>query len=346
MTINEYSGLLDEFLERWTLDEVKKMKLPDYVGVRNKDTFCQWVETKTRILGSIKGMTSIKFGIYERKDPKQKPKKYRNDNKYSWLSGYGNNRQEAFEHTKRDIITTIIMAGAGKFDLIDEIKLPDLFKWKVAFLYSNERLIPIFKREVLIRIANHFGLKTTRKTKISEIHNLMIMNKPVNLDVYSFMHQLYTQFGQKKQSSSSKGTIKRTTRKSTSKKNTATQIRKGASPFMVVQKHNFLQEKLKTELIKKYGKPNVLIEENFVDIKLLQPKYISFYEVKSSSYASECIKEALGQILLYSHNDTDPRPKRHIVVGQYPPTDNEKKYINFLKKNLKLDFQYINIALD
>jgi hypothetical protein len=346
MTINEYSLLLDEFLERWTLDEVKKMKLPDYVGVRNKDTFCQWVETKTRILGSIKGMTSIKFGIYERKDPKQKPKKYKNDNKYSWLSGYGNNREAAFEHTKKDIITTIILAGIGKFDSIDEIKLPDLFKWKVAFLYSNERLIPIFKREVLFRIANHYGFKTTSKTKISEIHNLMIMNKPAQLDVYSFMHQLYNQFGQKKQSISKKGKTKRTTRKPSFKKNTSAQSRTVARSFIVIQKHNLIQEKLKEDLIKKFGIQNVLIEENFVDIKLIQPKYISFYEVKSSSYACECIKEALGQILLYSHNDTDPRPKKHIIVGQYPPTDNEKEYIIFLKENLKLDFQYINVSLD
>ncbi|MBK8396303.1 MAG: hypothetical protein IPL26_13850 [Leptospiraceae bacterium] len=42
------------------------MQLQDYVGLKNKDAFCQWVETKTRLLGSIKGLTSIKFGIYER----------------------------------------------------------------------------------------------------------------------------------------------------------------------------------------------------------------------------------------------------------------------------------------
>jgi len=68
-------------------------------------------------------------------------------------------------------------------------------------------------------------------------------------------------------------------------------------------------------------------------------------EVKSSSYASECIKEALGQLLLYSLNDNDSRPKKHIVVGQYPATDNDKKYINFLKDNLKLEFDYMNIEI-
>jgi hypothetical protein len=59
----------------------------------------------------------------------------------------------------------------------------------------------------------------------------------------------------------------------------------------------------------------------------------------------ECIKEALGQILLYSLNDQDERPKKHIVVGQYPATENDTIYINFLKKNLKLEFEYIHTSI-
>ena len=60
----DLEALLDEFLKRWDYDTVKKLTLADYVGLGNKDTFCQWVETKTKILGSIKGSPSIKFGIY------------------------------------------------------------------------------------------------------------------------------------------------------------------------------------------------------------------------------------------------------------------------------------------
>lgn len=65
-----------------------------------------------------------------------------------------------------------------------------------------------------------------------------------------------------------------------------------------------------------------------------------FYEVKSSSCASECIKETLGQILLYSLKDSDKRPKKHIVVGQYPTIENDKnleylrtKYSEYLPNN-------------
>jgi hypothetical protein len=351
MTINELKELLDEFLDRWTIDNVQNLTLQEYVGLGNKDTFCQWVETKTRMLGSIKGMTSIKFGIYERKDPTKKPKNYKNDDKYSWLQDYGDNRKTAFENTKRDIIKIIELSEVGRFEQIDKILLPDLFKWKVAFLYSNERLIPIYKRAVLDKIANHFGLRTDRHTKISEIQNVMMLNKPAYLNVYEFMRLLYDQFGENEDKKEIVGTSsrkgqKRITRQATNSRNTNSQTRTVTRSYVAEQKHNKIQEALEAMLIKQYGKKNVILEENFVDIKLIQPDYISFYEVKSSSYASECIKEALGQILLYSLNDTDIRPKNHIVVGQYPATDNDKKYINFLKKNLKLEFEYLNVEIE
>jgi hypothetical protein len=305
MTIDELKELLDGFLDRWTIDNVSNLTLQEYVGLGNRDTFCQWVETKTRLLGSIKGLTSIKFGIYERKDPAKKPKNYKNDDEFSWLQGYGDDRKSAFENTKRDIIKIIKLSEVGKFEQIDNILLPDLFKWKVAFLYSNERLIPIYKRVVLFKIANHFGLKTDRNTKISEIQNAMMLNKPTYLNVYEFMRQLYNQFGENNDKREIVVTTiikrkRRTIRRATSVRNTNTQIRTVTRSYVAEQKHNKIQEALETLLIKQYGKENVILEENFVDIKLIQPDYISFYEVKSSSYASECIKEALGQILLYS----------------------------------------------
>lgn len=351
MNIDECKELLDFFLVRWTTENILNMTLEEYVGLGNQDTFCQWVETKTRMLGSIKGMTSIKFGIYERKNPDKTPTNYKNDDKYSWLRGYGDSRKTAFENIKSDIINIMKLSEAGKFEQIDHILLPDLFKWKVAFLYSNERLIPIFKRDVLLRIAEHFGHETDRNTKVSDIQSVMMLSKPAYLDVYTFMRKLYDQFGNEDDKIEIAGRIIRikpirTKRKGAGSRNIEAQIRSGGNSYVAQQKHNKIQEALVKLLSDTYGKENVLLEENFVDVKLIQPEYVSFYEVKSSSYASECVKEALGQILLYSMRDADTRPRKHFVVGQYPATDNEKKYIEFLKSSLNLEFDYINVELD
>ena len=348
----EQKEILNGFLDRWTIDHIKNMTLEEYVGLGNKDTFCQWVETKTKMLGSINGMPSIKFGIYERKDSIQKPKNYQNDNKYSWLRRYGDNKQSAFNTIKQYLIKIIQLSEIGEFKEIEKIFLPNLFKWKVAFLYSNERLIPIYKKDLLVKIANSYNLQADGNTAISEIQNVMILNKPIDLNVYDFMIKLYEQFGkyingEKIVNDSTQKKQKRIKRKAANKRNTDPQTITSKSSYTTYQKHNKIQEALKDLLVKQYGKKNVILEENYVDVKLIQPDYISFYEVKSYSYASDCIKEALGQLLLYSLNDhDDTRPKRHIVVGQYPATDNDKKYIDFLKKNLKLKFEYQDVKIE
>lgn len=353
MTTYELNEMLDEFLNRWPYVEIQNMSLEQYVGIEDKDTFCQWVETRTRKLGSIKGLTSIKFGIYKRKKPTAKPKNYRNDDKYSWLKGYGENRTEAYSNVKSDVLKIIKLSELGRFEQIDDIILPDLFKWKIAFLYSNERLIPIYKREVLDDIGLHFGMASDKLVKISNIQQVMMLNKPANLDVYEYMRQLFNTFSKVEEKETISDTIsdshrprKKPKRKGTSIRNTKTYIRTMSRSDVVQQKHNKIQERLQKTLAKKYGKENVILEENFVDIKLTQPDYLGFYEVKSSSYASDCVKEALGQILLYTYHDEDRRKKRIYVVGQYPANDLDMGYIEFIKKNLKLEFEYIHVGIE
>lgn len=348
----DFEELLDEFLDRWPLKAVENMTLQEYVGVGNKDTFCQWVETKTRMLGSIKGQTSFKFGIYERKDPTKMPKIYPYDDKYSWLKKYGNTRDEVFENVKKDIVEIIRLSEKGHFEKIDNIYLPDLYKWKIAFLYSNERLIPIYKRDVLLLIAEHFGLQTNGQTKISKIQEVMISNKPSDKSVYEFMHELYYRFGKDNEKNIINGKpengkrSKYIKRKGTTKRDTNTYRRTVSRSYIVEQKHNKIQEALQRELEIKYGHENVILEENYVDVKLIQPDYIVFYEVKSNSYASECIKEALGQILFYSYHDQDKRKKKIIVVGQYPANEQDYGYIKYIKEKLKIDFEYINVDIN
>lgn len=347
MATDELKELLNNFLNKWNIDKVIEMKLEDYVSIGNKDTFCQWVETKTRILGSIKGLTSIKFGIYERKIQEKRPKNYKSDTKYSWLQKYGDTKEEVFKNIKEEIINIIYFSEKGQFEKIDSIKLPDLFKWKIAFLYSNERLIPIYKKDLLLKIAEYYKLEKEFQTKISKIQEKMISNKPSNKNVYEYMQELCIKFNNNKKEltiTNQSKKEKRTKRVASDKKNLEPQIKTtNYSSYFVKRKHNKIQEILKKQLIDKYGKENVKLEENYVDIKLIQPNYLEFYEIKSSSYASDCVREALGQLLFYVCHDTDIREKRIYVVGQYPPNEQEQKYIDYIKNKIKLNFEYLYI---
>jgi hypothetical protein len=353
MNSQELTNLLESFLDKWTLEDVQKMSLQDYVGVNNHDTFCYWVETKTRMLGSIKGSNSFAFGIYERKQKEKVHKNFKDDERYSWIKRFGENRNEAFENVKEDLIKTIVFSEKGKFSQIDEINLPHLFKWKVAFLYSNERLIPIYKKDILNKIAESFGLKVTSKTKISEIQERMMQNKPADLSVYEYMRDLWERFGHIGRNEEIEVINPRQKQKPRTRKASEIEISESRArniaprSFYIQQKHKRLQLALKEKLIKSFGENCVvLFEENNVDVKLFQPEHMVFYEVKSSSYATNCIREALGQLLHYSFCDNDSRKKKLVVVGQYPPTLEDLKFIEYVKSLLNIEFEYESVRLD
>jgi hypothetical protein len=340
------------------------MQISEYVDVENHDTFCYWVERETRYLGSILGSPAIKFGIYKRKEGKQPVDAYQNDSEYSWRPFYGDSRDEAFSTIRSEITRIINYSNKGMFSEIDEVRLSPMFKWKTAFLYSNERLVPIFEGNTLRRIGEYFGLQQEGNILTSEIQDRMMKNKPADLDIYEYMESLWYRFSDDANVSiraeaetsnsvdvleSNKATSpngQRTKRKPAAELNTNTQLRSVNRSYVVEQKHNKLQESLFTMLVKEFGHGSVLREENFVDIKLLQPDYITLYEVKSSSYALACVREALGQLLFYSILDKDSRPKRLVVVGQYPPTPSEVEVIEKLTSQLRMSLSYQCVSLN
>lgn len=352
METEEKRNILHEFLERWPESAVKTMALSDYVSVGDKDTFTYWVETRTRPLGSIHGWDSIKFGIYRRSRPEKLNQNHKNDSEYTWMARFGNNRKEVFEAVKQDILNIIKAATSGNFAVIDNLQLPNLFKWKVASLYSNERIVPIFKQAVLLKIAAAYRLKADWNTKLSVIHELLINNKPAGQDIYSYMEGLYKIYGSDKDkermSSPAPGNSLAPkpprTRKPSTTKNTAPQVRSGTGSYIARQKHNELQEALKQKLIEKHGKDAVSMEENWVDVRLVLKNEIVFYEVKSASYASDCIEQALGQVLGYIFNDRDTRKKRIVVVGPYPPNESDKNFIAYIKSLLNIEFDYQSLS--
>ena len=200
--------ILNAFLKQWPLSAVKKMTLEEYVDIENPETFTQCVETKTRSLGSIKGWRSIKFGIYKRKDPKKRHKNYWDDSEYTWMKKFGETRGEAFKQIRNCVVKTIECAQKGNFETIDEIQLPDFYKWKIACLYSNQRLVSIFKKSILENIYQHYAGATKGPMRVSQVQRLMIENKPSNLSVHEFMVQLDEAFHQHGSTSAYTGTRK------------------------------------------------------------------------------------------------------------------------------------------
>ncbi len=347
MNVEENRAILENFLRRWPKSSVEKMQLSEYVGVHDKDTFTYWVETRTRPLGSIKGSYSDKFGIYRRIDVSKHPQNRNNDEEYTWLYKYGETREEAFRSIKEFLLQTINYADSGKFAAIDSIPLTPMFKWKVASLYSNERLVPIFRHETLLSIAEAYGMAQNPQPAVSQIQQLLIAKKPAGADIYSYMAALYERYGRRPRENAptqaGSSAKERPRRKPSKKKGISPQPRSGTQSYIAEQKHNKIQETLYHRLIAEHGESAVRLEEDWVDIKVLLPAEIILYEIKAAAYASECVRQALGQLIGYLFNDTDARPKRVVIVGQYPPNESERRFIEFVSSILNVQFCYESV---
>ena len=148
MDYKEQHELNKEFLQVFPIEKLKEMTLEQYTNLNRSDSFCYWLEFKTRILGSVGGSNSYKFGIYRYN---QKPKDNSNclyDDKYTWWASLGNTASEAFEKVKKAVIVAAESGRNGNLDDIEAInnEIGPMIKWKIAFIYSNETIIPYYRR--------------------------------------------------------------------------------------------------------------------------------------------------------------------------------------------------------
>ncbi len=190
---NETEKLLDDFLEKFSLDKIKNLKLEDYTGTGDtRDDFTYWVEWKLDKLGGIQGGSSFKFGVYKYKE---KPKTgnrqgYRSNDTYAWVEKYGETHETAFSEIKERIHKVVEAASNTNgvdYEAIQQVELGDAFKWKVAFLYSKKRLVTVYQAEALETAARRLGVLGEHKEKstMAELQKALVEYYENNKDEYN-----------------------------------------------------------------------------------------------------------------------------------------------------------------
>lgn len=167
------------------------MKLDEYTNLKRENSFCYWLELKTVELGSIRGGCSYKFGIYRYDKRPDNPSVVASDEEYAWYKKYNaSNREEAFNIVLKAVVTIIELALSGNLEAIEEENtLGNVVKWKIAFLYANETLLPIYKRDMLEKAASELGYSDPSKAKIYELQHFL-MSKKGDKDLFDFYDEL------------------------------------------------------------------------------------------------------------------------------------------------------------
>lgn len=173
-SLNQKHELWGAFLVKWPKERLETMSIDEYTGVGDETTFTHWLEFRLRELGSVKGGSSFKFGVFKRKaqDEAEDDTQRCYSNNYGWYRKYGESVEQAFQKVRGLIVEVVDAASESRVEDIDDIDLGESIKWKIAFLYQPKNsyaVINIFKKENLAALT---GLK--RKVPVSELQKRVL----------------------------------------------------------------------------------------------------------------------------------------------------------------------------
>lgn len=188
--------LLDDFLAAFPLETLSEMPLDKYTNLNGSDSFCYWVESRTQELGSVWGGSAYKFGIYKYNEkPKGTSADVMCDDTYAWYTKNGNTAEEAYTLVRNEIVNIANCAKGAEFEAVDSIiAFDDVVKWKIAFLYSDGQLVPIYKRSMLEKVSDKLGMDNPKNKSISEMQRFLLEKKGSE-DLFAFYDRLLQMLG-------------------------------------------------------------------------------------------------------------------------------------------------------
>lgn len=180
-------SIYEAFNKNFPLETLGQLPLDKYTNLNRSDSFCYWLESKTYHLGSIWGGSSYKFGIYAyNAKPKAGDPRIVFDDHYAWYSRYkAETAEDAWKIVRNDLVRIAKWSREGKFEEIDKDKsFGEVVKWKIAFLYSNLHLLPVYSNDKLEYIALDNGMENAHGASIAAMQKYLLTK--INGDVLTF----------------------------------------------------------------------------------------------------------------------------------------------------------------
>lgn len=174
------------------------MTVAEYADLGNHDSFCYWLEYGTKELGLIGGIRLQKFELWK-SDPSKvfRDGRFRLENGYAWNANKGGTLEEAFQRIKALIIRIVELSQEGDWEEIDQVPFNAIGKWKIAFLFSGKRLLPVYSRRALKAIAAGLGLTIAGDAPVSIFQRGILSQKGPEEEVLTFSIRVYFAFAAK-----------------------------------------------------------------------------------------------------------------------------------------------------
>jgi hypothetical protein len=186
---DEAVSLREAFLKRFPEKALPNLSLESYsIGNKDKNSFCYWVELRTRILGDIRGATAIKFRVYFDKE----------SGKYVFQKHYSS-AKDALADTLGLITSLLAAVRKGDWNGVDDNGLSPMFKAKIASLYFPNAIAPIFADSHQDFFLRQLGLASGALSNIEKNRSLTQFKASDAVmaawSPHEFMDFLYESFG-------------------------------------------------------------------------------------------------------------------------------------------------------
>ncbi|NOS90297.1 MAG: hypothetical protein HOP30_00090 [Cyclobacteriaceae bacterium] len=194
----EFDTVLDEFLLAWPRERVESMTIEQYANLADHNSYCYWLEYRSEKIGAIGGISLHKFELWKPKDDKEtKDNRYTSDGRYIWSTKNGKTVNEAFFRIRQLILNIIDNSKDQNWTAIDSIPFHLIAKWKIAFIYSDRKLLPIYTKRALLEITEGLGMTFPYKTKVSILQEFILSRKKPEESIKDFAWNLYGKYASK-----------------------------------------------------------------------------------------------------------------------------------------------------
>ncbi|MDU5773888.1 McrB family protein, partial [Acinetobacter sp.] len=110
---------------------------------------------------------------------------------YAWLEKYGQTKEKAFDEVKKRILETIKASQLGEMEAIDQIDFSPVLKWKIAYLYQDQKnpnIVPIFSKTWLDFLSGNNNFT------YSQAYKYLLGKKDKNIPIQEYGNKLAEQY--------------------------------------------------------------------------------------------------------------------------------------------------------
>ena len=194
-----FDALYKEFQDKFPIEQLQDMRLETYTNNKDETGFTWWLLNHFGGMGDRYNNKKF-FGVYH---PSKNPERT------DFLNKYGKTLNEAFSDIKSRIYKTAELAQDfainHRTEALQEIekikKLPPNYKWKIAFLYSNQVLIDWYNPDLLLKFVKTLKpqaqLSAQSKTFELQLKLIEIREKLYNGDKEKFNEDLLSIYNEK-----------------------------------------------------------------------------------------------------------------------------------------------------